>query len=273
MVGLRVVLTSEVVEGDLRSLKGLLLSESLAAIKVGVDAGVGLVEHVRLVGTSSLGSRSGVGAVIGGVASHVRTRVSTGHARAVGASVGAGRTVSTGTVAGKARSTGGGLVVGVTTKTSRAARAVKVRVDTGVGSVSSTAAVGADTALGQARGVAGRAKSSGVTGHVLGVAASSGHAGASHARGASGHVLRVRSNSAGGVASSGVTGAVQVRVDTGVSSVGSTAAVGTDAALGKTRGVAGRAKSCRVAGHVLRVRSNSAGSVAGGVASSAGGRA
>jgi hypothetical protein len=38
--------TSEIVEGDLRSLKGLLLSESLASIKVGINAGVRLVQHV-----------------------------------------------------------------------------------------------------------------------------------------------------------------------------------------------------------------------------------
>jgi hypothetical protein len=197
-------LTSEVVEGDLRSLKGLLLSDSLAAVKVRVDARVGLVEHVRLVGTSGLGGRSGVGAVIGSVASHVRTRVSTAQTRAVSA----GRAVSTGAVAGKARSASGGLVVGVATETSRAARAVKVRVDAGVGGVSSTAAVRANTALWQTRGVASRANSGGVAsrtksgrvaGQVLGVAASSGHA--SGTGGVAGQVLGVRSQTASGVTS------------------------------------------------------------------------
>jgi len=190
-------LTTEFVEGDLRSLKGLLLSKSLAAIKVGVDARVSLVEHVRLVGASSLGGRSGVSAVIGGVASHMSTRVSTSVGAAQAGAVCASRAVSTGTVAGEARSASGGLVVGATAKTSGAARAIEVRVNTGVSSVGSTAAVGADTALGQARGVAGRAKSGRVTGHVLGVAASSGHA-----SGVTGHVLGVRPNSTGSVAGS-----------------------------------------------------------------------
>jgi len=75
------------------------------------------------------------------------------------------------------------------------------------------------------------------------------------------------------VASTGASSAVQVGVDSGVGSVGSTAAVGADTALGKARRMAGRAESGRVARHVLRVRSNSTGSVAGSVASSAGGRA
>ena len=219
----------------------LVLTHGLAAVHVGVDAGVKLVGHVAGVRASSVACRSGAGAVqpvgTGG------STVGASHARATKGISGVGATKG---IAGAAQTACG-------------AGAVTVGIDTRVGSVGDTRVVrasgtlrhagaahahgvassaGVATAIGVGAGVAAhRARTItvrvdagvGCVGHARAVRASGtlGHAGAAHC--AASHRVSYTGAAilamAGGLAHASVAGVIHVRVDTGIGSVGGAGAV------------------------------------------------
>lgn len=190
--------------GDLRALESLVAADSLAAVEVAVHAGIGLVHHVGLVRTGSVGSRAGA--------------VSAASA----AEAGALSTVGTG---GRSVGTSGRSVVGgasTSTTVAKLAAAVEVRVDTRVGSVGSARVVRSSGTL---------RKTGRVTRRAVGTST-----GAGEARGASGTADSTANGGLAIGASTSGAAAIAVRVDTGVSSVGNARVVRASSSLGE-RGI------------------------------------
>ena len=214
--------------------ESLVTSHSLAAVKVAVDAGIGLVQHVGLVGASSARSRAGAvsssapdaSSVTGSVASRVgvvgrRLSVSTNCTAAISVRVDArirsvhqvtavGSSVarcvsSTDTRAGAVGVVSGVGVVGSGRSSSNSAAAISVRVDARIQGVHDVAAVRATGTLGSTSAVRAANSTSGMCAvSVVGVV---------------GVVGGSRSSTNGAAA-------VSVRVHTGIEGVHHVAAVG-----------------------------------------------
>lgn len=230
--------------------QGLVAAVGLATIQVGVDPGVGLVQHVLLVGTSRVRGRTRSGAEGGGtrtagsvtvVTVRVYPRVGgVGHT-AVVLSVRAGRVV----VAGHTSTSR--AVTGVVVRTA----VIAVRVDAGVGSIGSARTVGSVDTLGVivARDTVGASVR--VVGGVSGVT--------SRVADAAGGARRVTQ-------ASGVAAVVAVRVDARVGSVGHTRTVGSVDAL---RVVVARGGGVRTSGRVGAVVTVAVKSGVGGIGNAA----